>query len=232
MSDRLFEEWRAYQKLLENDYMDHRSFFKRLTLELGARFDHPISLLDLGCGDAQPALAMLKALDVSRYVGVDESATAVGRAKQSLAGTGIACEWVVGDLLESLPQLAGPFDVILASFSIHHLAGTEPKRALFGACRPLLTDEGVMAVIDVFRQPGEAREDYVERWVSFANRHYQALDAQDKNLLFQHARARDFPESLPTYRKLAAEVNLGELKVLMADAWALNHLVLMAPAGH
>ena len=84
MTDQLFEEWRAYQKLLENDYMDHRAFFGRLLEEIEARFDRPLALLDLGCGDAQPILPMLESLDVCRYTGIDESATALSRARELL----------------------------------------------------------------------------------------------------------------------------------------------------
>jgi len=51
MTDPLFDEWRAYQKLLEHDYMYHIAFFSRLKLEIQKQFHGSIALLDLGCGD-------------------------------------------------------------------------------------------------------------------------------------------------------------------------------------
>lgn len=229
MTDRLFEEWRAYQKLLENDYMDHKAFFARLQREIQARFQRPLAILDLGCGDAQPALPMLETLDVRRYVGVDESATALARAGESLAAAGITAEWVNGDLVETLDTIEGPFDVILASFALHHIPGAVTKQALFRACRARLSDDGLLAVIDVFHEPGEPRDEYIERWIAFADRHYEALTAREKSLLFEHVRARDYPDSLPTYRRIAAAGGLERFDVLLADAARLNHLVVMSP---
>ena len=47
MVEKLFEEWQVYEKILVNDYMDHRALFTRLQEEILSRFTHPISLLDL-----------------------------------------------------------------------------------------------------------------------------------------------------------------------------------------
>ena len=134
------------------------------------------------------------------------------------------------DLTLSLSGIEGSFDVIVASFSLHHLVGAEAKQSLFSGCRPLLTDDGILAVIDVFRQEGETREEYIPRWIRFADRHYQALTQREKQLLFEHVRARDYPESMSTYRRISAAEDLADFEILLADKENLNHLVVMAPA--
>ena len=51
MTDSLFRKWRAYEKLVENDYMGHARFFQRVEDEVKRRCGKPIAILDLGCGN-------------------------------------------------------------------------------------------------------------------------------------------------------------------------------------
>jgi hypothetical protein len=73
VGDRLFEEWPVYEKLVVHDYMDHRAFFNRLQTEIVQRFERPVTILDLGCGDLTPILPLLTNVALYRYVGIDES---------------------------------------------------------------------------------------------------------------------------------------------------------------
>ena len=72
MCDQLFEEWQVYEKLVTHDYMDHRAFFKRLQTEIVERFERPVAILDLGCGDLTPILPMLASVPLRQYVGIVE----------------------------------------------------------------------------------------------------------------------------------------------------------------
>ena len=54
MADQLFQEWQVYQKLVTHDYMHHAALFGRLAQEISSRFERPVSILDLGCGDLTP----------------------------------------------------------------------------------------------------------------------------------------------------------------------------------
>ena len=86
MTNSLFEEWRAYEKLVEQDYIGHKRFFQCLEEKVDRRFKKPVSILDLGCGDAAPIRDMLARLSVERYCGVDDSATALVRASPTSSG--------------------------------------------------------------------------------------------------------------------------------------------------
>ena len=228
MSDRLFEEWRVYEKLVVHDYMDHRAFFDRLQIEILARFRRPVAILDLGCGDLKPALPMLAKLPVKRYVGVDDSEVALGLAAGSLEAARIPGRLIKGDLLQSLSAIGESFDVILASFALHHLADPEDKLRTLEAAGRMLTADGLFALIDVFSSASEPREHYLARWIEHARARYTALEPEEKELLFQHVRARDFPLSVPFYRKLARRAGLGRFEVLLQDEARLNCLVTLA----
>lgn len=228
MADRLFEEWQVYEKLLIHDYMDHRAFFGRLRQEIGSRFDRPVAVLDLGCGDLAPILPLLREITVAHYVGVDESEAALGAASARLAGCAFPARLVQRDLRLALEELDERFDVIVASFSLHHLADPGDKRATFAACRRLLGKDGFIALIDVFSAEGEPREVYVDRWIAHADQRYATLQPEEKQILFDHVRARDYPVSVSTCRGLAREAGLARFEVLLVDAPLLNRFVTMS----
>jgi ubiquinone/menaquinone biosynthesis C-methylase UbiE len=228
VGDRLFQEWQVYEKLLIHDYMDHRAFFGRLQEEVEGRFQRPVSILDLGCGDLTPILPMLDALQVDRYTGIDESDVALAIAASRLDDRGLSGRLIEGDLLISLESLTGPFDVILASFSLHHLADPADKLRTLQRARPLLSPNGFFAMIDVFSQEAEPRDQYVERWIANADRRYHDLQPAEKTLLFDHVRARDFPLSLDRWRALGPQAGLPRFDVLLSDRDGLNRLVTFA----
>ena len=228
MADQLFEEWQVYEKLLVHDYMDHRAFFGRLQAEIQARFSRPVAVLDLGCGDLAPILGLLESVPLRRYVGVDESDVALSLARRRLDEAGLAGELLHGDLLTSLEGMAGPFDLVVASFSLHHLADPADKlRTLRGASR-VLGPDGLFALIDVFSAESEPRERYVERWIANAEARYHALQPAEKTILFEHVRARDFPLSLKTWQGLGREAGLPRCESLLEDGDGLNRLVTFA----
>jgi len=230
MADALFQEWQVYEKLVIHDYMDHRAFFDRLAREIAAHFDRPVSILDLGCGDLTPVRPLLAAVPVAQYVGIDESEVALAIARKHLEEYAVPGHLVAGDMREVLKALSGPFDVIVASFSMHHLPAADDKRFVFAACSPLLSSDGFLAVIDVFTNPAEPRDEYVERWIGHADDRYAALGPEEKRLLFDHVRARDFPVSLEQCRMLGEAAGLPGFRVLLEDAPRLNRLVTLSAA--
>ena len=227
MTDPLFDEWRAYQKLLDHDYMSHAAFFNHLEFEIQQRFHCPIALLDLGCGDASPIRPMLKERDVSLYCGIDKSETALSKAEANLASLNFPYRLFPGDLLESLRTLSGRFDVIVASFSLHHLQTAEAKQQVLEECHRVLNPGGLVAIVDVFHAEDETREEYLYRWVDFAEKSYEALDNEEMTSLTDHVRSNDFPETLSTYRYIARAAGFDKFEILLQDREKLNHLVTL-----
>lgn len=227
MGEKIFEEWRVYEKLLIHDYMDHRSFFGHLQRHVAQRYQRPISILDLGCGDSTPILPLLQAVDLKRYVGVDESAGALEFAGQSLQKLALPYELIRGDILSSLQSLQENFDLVVASFSLHHFAEPGDKLSILESIQQRLTSDGMFALIDVFCQEQEAREDYLDRWITHADQRYAALLPEEKQMLFDHVRARDYPASQQNWRAMAQQAGLGGFQLLLQDNVALNSLVGM-----
>jgi len=228
VSDQLFQEWQIYEKLLIHDYMDHRAFFNRLQAEILARFERPVAILDLGCGDLAPVLGMLENVPVQRYVGIDESEVALALAARRLEQLSVPRRLVKGDLLEAMAEIGESFDIVLASFSLHHLADPAYKQRALQAGRQLLASDGLFAVVDVFCAESEPRNGYLERWIAHAEERYEELHAAELKILFDHVRSRDYPVSLSTFKALGKQAGLGQFEVLMKDAADLNCLVTLA----
>lgn len=227
MVDPLFDEWRAYQKLLEHDYMYHAAFFSRLDQELQRRFQHPLAILDLGCGDVSPIRPVLENQDIGLYCGVDQSETALSIASTLLASLDIPARLHTGDLLDTLRTIDGGFDVIVASFSLHHLETVETKKQVLEECYRVLNPSGLVAIIDVFQTGDETRDQYLHRWIEFARESYLALDAAEMTSLEDHVLCNDFPETMSTYRTIARAAGFDRFEVLMQDSEEFNHLVTL-----
>ncbi len=226
MGEKLFEEWRVYEKLLIHDYMDHQKFFGRMREEILRKFQRPIRILDLGCGDMTPLLPLLQSVPLSRYVGIDESEGALAIAKQRLTDLDIPGELIHGDILSILATLQESFDLAIASFSLHHLAEPGEKLHTLQALSQRLGDDGMFALIDVFCAEQESRNSYVERWIAHADWRYATLQPEEKQLLFDHVRARDNPVSEKTWQSLGRQSGFERVDVLLRDDALLNGLVI------
>jgi len=231
MGDQLFEEWQIYEKLLIHDYMDHRAFFSRLEKEILTRFERPVSILDLGCGDLTPIMRLLEKVPVKHYVGIDESDVALALAGKRLEKLSVPCRLVKGDLLVKMADIGETFDIVLASFSLHHLADPKDKQRALAAGSQLLAANGVLALVDVFCDDGEPRENYLERWIDHAEARYLELQSAEMKILADHVRSRDFPVSLSAFEALGKQAGLGQFKVLMKDHANLNCLVTFSASG-
>ena len=223
----IFDEWVTYEKIVANDYMHHREFIALLADHVERKLEQPLAIVDLGCGDAQPVSAILRDFEIRSYVGVDQSRTAIDRARQALTGLGIPFELHCASMPDVLEKIDGPFDVAIASYSLHHLERNEKQRAIH-ACRRLLRAGGLLGIIDIFLEENETRSDYIRRWQGNAKKAFRALASQETDALLEHVQSCDRPETVACYRQLAEYAGFSKTTSIQQDAERLNRLIVIS----
>jgi SAM-dependent methyltransferase len=152
---------------VDANWMAHREIFQALRAWVMLRSPGPFTLLDLGCGDAGLIKGTLDETGVWAYTGVDASPTALSRARNELAGARFQVRLREADMLAYLRGDSGPagsgkrFDVILASYAVHHLPVRE-KQEFFRLAHQALSPHGSLLFADVFRRDSETRAEYLD----------------------------------------------------------------------
>jgi tRNA (cmo5U34)-methyltransferase len=114
----------------------------------------PGRILDLGCGDGRLAAILLDASPASTATALDMSPPMLDAARARFEGDD-RVEIVAHDLEDPLP-FTEPFDVIVTSFAVHHVATDERKQALSRECAALLAPGGVFANLEIVASPTQA----------------------------------------------------------------------------
>ena len=148
----------ALSYLAKSDHIPHRTEVEAVVLELlPARVGR---ILDLGTGDGRlMALAKLARPD-AHGVATDISPTMLEKARLRFAESKDVSV-VAHDLNEPLPDL-GTFDVILSSFSIHHVSD-ERKQGLYREIFDILEPGGIFCNLEHVSSPTpRLHEDFYE----------------------------------------------------------------------
>jgi ubiquinone/menaquinone biosynthesis C-methylase UbiE len=129
------------------------------------------------------------------YRGVDVSDSSIERARHNTAIWQGRAELVTGNLADFIHNSpAASANVVLASYSVHHLS-SEAKIALIADCRRVLTPGGTFLWIDPVRHDDESRDDHVNRLTHAIENDWTALTPEDRERACTHIRTSDFPET-------------------------------------
>jgi SAM-dependent methyltransferase len=137
---------------------DRDAGFEVMTKLLPWENDVPFRLLDIGSGQGIVAAAFLDAYPACTAFGLDVSEAMIEEGNERMAPYGDRFSYVLGDfgggnLPESVTKL-GPFDVVVSSKAIHHLAPEEIER-LYGLVYANLSDGGCFLNFDAAAPPDQ-----------------------------------------------------------------------------
>ncbi len=189
----LFDKsWNVYKKIVKADFM-HHNLFMRLSAEEIRKIDskNPISILDIGCGDASPFIPLLEIRPVASYTGYDLSEVAIGYSKKNLESAGIPIELKTGNMMELIQTEVQTFDLIYSSFVIHHLSDEE-KSNFFSSIAKKLKPRGKFIYIDVIRSFDKSVDQYRREYAEIIN-NWSELDQEEKSLVIDHISQFDYP---------------------------------------
>lgn len=146
-------------------------------------------VLELGCGDGANALAIAQSLPGATVVGVDASASAIGRGQALASGAGLAnvelsvVEFGAG---ESLARLS-PVDYVIAH-GVYSWIAPDARGALLELIRQALAPHGI-AFVSYNAYPGSYLRDMTRDILAY---HLQGVDAPAERL----ARAQHLMRSI------------------------------------
>jgi len=193
-------QWSTYRRVVDHDLMEHRALTAATAGAIndwlaarpaGAPTAH---MVDLGCGDLGLLAPVLRHLPLGSYLGLDLSDPVLPRAAAALGPVSYPCQWRQQDLLawaEAEPE-PEPVDLLHSAFALHHLSDDDKARFL-ELCRRHLSPDGLLLWADVFREPGEAREAYVARYVERIRSGWTPLEPEQRQQVIDHLSQFDNP---------------------------------------
>ena len=196
------QQWASYRAVVSHDLMEHRSVAQATAtavegwLEARGPQAAPARMVDLGCGDLALLAPLLQRLPLGAYTGLDLTAAVLPLAQQALGEVGYPCRWLEGDLLQwasdPSPNDNTPVDILHSAFAIHHLSDAEKQTFLEGS-RTRMAPGGLFLWVDVFREPGESREAYIQRYVQRITTGWHQLTAEQQDHVCSHLSSYDHP---------------------------------------
>lgn len=195
----LFErQWQIYRSVVDHDWMEHRDITAACGRALRTWMtDHPekrgtARLLDLGCGDLARMAPEFAGLPLGGYVGLDLTEQVLPMARDALGPVAYPAEFVHGDAVEFIRMDGPAFDMVHAALVLHHLRDDE-KADFLSALRTRVRPGGCFVWADVFREPGESREDYAQRYAARIRHGWSGIDETARETLVTHMSTYDYP---------------------------------------
>jgi ubiquinone/menaquinone biosynthesis C-methylase UbiE len=219
-ADMFLRSWQLYRKVIHHDYMFHREITAAVATYLGGYNPaQPLTLLDLGCGDASMALPLMPASRFAGYIGCDLSEPALTVAREQLAANLIPCQLLNEDMHTTISNLTeASVDVVFSSFAMHHLAPGSKEEIVRQAYR-VLKPGGRFILVDVFRDGQENRDETLTRYNHEIAQKWKALSEAEVAIIIDHSSHFDYPESAVFYERCATSAGFSSAENLCKLTW-------------
>ncbi len=207
------KSWTLYDAISEKNYMFHREIYALVSGLLQQRHAQgPYHLLDLGCGNVRFLAPCLQLAPPASYDGVDLSPSALDEARtylKGIANTGLHHK----DMLQAVENADTAFDIIFSGFAMHHLDAAGKQR-LFTACAEHLAPGGQFILVDVVREDGQTREQYLDGYLNFMRTQWTEVQPEHLDEACSHVSSYDFPETLADLTQMAKQAGLSEPQII------------------
>lgn len=228
------EQWKIYQKLIDNNYIRHQEMYSILHELLVSYFQKPFKMLDLGCGNASLTAHALLNTNIAFYQGIDLSVPALEIAQENMARIQCHTNFTKGDFSQSISEFIleghNKFDVILISFALHHLH-LDQKCYLIEQLQNLLFPNGILILIDIVRKPEEDRETYMKRYLEIIQKDWLVITPEEYPIMTNHISLSDFPETQQTFQEISQKYGFAHFECLYRDPLDITQMLCMYNAS-
>jgi len=173
---------------------------------------------NIGCGDAMPVLPHLLSHGVIHYTGYDLSAPALQLAASNLSGIRRTVTLKEGNMQQLIEEESKHFNLIISSFSVHHLVDDDKMRLLQN-CYKHLNPGGKMIYTDIFMTQQPDRDFYLKEYMENINSNWPLMTQNEKQPIFDHITQFDFPSPLEQTLALCKTFGFESKIILQPDIW-------------
>jgi len=215
--------WNAYRDFLNLDLLNHKSLFHLLATHIQNHLPKDYTFLDLACGDCEPAGNLLKISPARSYVGVDIASEVLKLSFANLKHFHGQKSLVPIDFTVYLEQSGDSFDLILLSYSLHHLKTEDKIRCIENALKKL-NPGGFLAIIDGMRLNGQSREDWLNLCYNYMEKKSSGKCPESCKIVKAHMIEADFPEEGSEYLRIAKNAGFSRTELSLEDISGLGIL--------
>ncbi len=222
------KSWKAYQAIIEHDYLWHSMAATALNQWLSERFgtDISFSFVDLACGDSSTTAGVLQNFRNVNYTGIDSSSQALNEALRNTSQ--ITHQTLVeSDYLDFLATGEEKYDVIYIGLAAHHL-GLENLDRFFNLIRNRLNPGGAFIAYETFLLPDETLDEHKKRLSLMIRYFWSAMSLAYRQTVIEHVAVNDRPVSLADWNEKITNAGFTTTKVLMNSPDRLCSMVISA----
>ncbi len=209
------KNWQRYQIMVSSNTLYNREMLSALQQFLSANFgDKAFSSVDVGCGDASTVVQILSKTAISKYIGIDEAEDVLKMAANTLAHLDCKKEFIADNMINAIPRLSEPVDIIFTSYTVHFLA-LKDKIDFIANCKAQLKSHGFLIMIDGIRQGNQTRDEWLDALQARMKATIPAITAAELANRMEYPRVDDFPESIKTFEKVAQQQNWENFQIIV-----------------
>ena len=220
ISDNIASEFNKFSKDYTNDMVKCVPYYNVLissfTENLPPYF-HPLTILDLGCGNGNVTAQLLPSFPKSEYTLVDASNEMLNICKSRFKDFNINCET---SYFKDFEFSENKYDFIVAGFSLHH-CNSEEKKELFRKIYTALKPNGVFSCSDLMIDKKSTEHiTLLEYWKQFVLNNYPTTDKWE--WLMEHYNVFDKPDALSDQKNWLKKVGFSELNSIINDNYWIH----------
>ena len=219
IKDNIAAEFDEFSKNYTNDMrgvVPHYDFLLSCFSKGYDKSFNPIKILDMGCGNGNVTSQLLQLFPKAHYTLLDASQEMLEHCKKRFKNAKIS---VVESYFNEYVFEENYFDLIVASFSLHH-CNTQEKQDLFKKFYTALKQNGVFTCSDLMVNKNTIEhEDLLLFWNQFV--HETFPDGEKWEWLMEHYNEYDKPDPLKKQLKHLQKAGFKDFKIEIRD----NHWV-------
>jgi tRNA (cmo5U34)-methyltransferase len=169
-----------------------------------------IRAIDVGCGTGALSEKLLERYPNAELTCLDMTESMLNIAKERMKDRGNV-RYILSDLNDF--EFDGPYDLVMSSLALHHIASAEDKRSIYQRIYDALDPRGSFYNADiVIGSDDEMQELYMKRWRAFVSQSFPQQEVD--RVVPHHHHEGDSPAKLVDHLRWLTEVGFRNVEIV------------------